>query len=92
MREYSLAMLLSVPAVLSVETLAPPCIFSAAGLAAAEPGRADTELEKLEDTVKKYADTYYSETQKAGKSVRDYATIRSDIEKVLSDSGVVGVG
>ena len=66
--------------------LAVPAVFAAADV------RADTELEKLEDTVKKYADTYYSETQKAGKSVRDYATIRSDIEKVLSDSGVVGVG
>ena len=36
MREYSLAMLLSVPAVLSVETLAPPCIFAAAVFAAAD--------------------------------------------------------
>ena len=86
MRDYNLALLLAVPAVLSVETLAPPCIFAAAVFAAVDV-RADTELEKLEDRVKQYAHSHYEETQKAGKSVRDYATIKTDIEKMLADSG-----
>ena len=61
--------------------LAVPAVFAAADV------RADTELEKLEDRVKQYAHSHYEETQKAGKSVRDYATIKTDIEKMLADSG-----
>jgi len=62
--------------------LSVPAVFAAADV------RADTELEKLEDRVKQYAHGYYGETKEAGKSVRDYATIKTDIEKMLSDSGV----
>src|SRR3989344_8161656 len=62
--------------------LAVPAVFAAADV------RSDTELEKLEDRVKQYAHSHYEETQKAGKSVRDYATIKTDIEKMLADSGV----